>query len=119
MTTKTLTNILIGVVVLAGVYYGYGFWKDRQTEPLLVVSQEASPSLEIGRDLLSTLFQLGSLKLDEDIFKDSIFRGLKDFSVSLKAQPSGRTNPFAPIGSDSSSGVSQEDIGSGGENIEA
>jgi hypothetical protein len=100
--TKILTNILIVVIVFTALFYSYQFWKDRQTEPLLTIQQEDLLSEEIGNDLLFTLLKLGSLELDESIFKDSLFKKLVDFSVKLKAQPVGRLNPFSPIGSDES-----------------
>lgn len=53
-----------------------------------------------GRELLSLLLELKALELNESLFSDPAFRSLRDMSQELAPQPAGRTNPFAPLGSD-------------------
>ena len=49
--------------------------------------------------IYSLLQQMSQVKLEDTIFSESSFQNLKDNTVSFSSQPSGRDNPFAPIGS--------------------
>jgi hypothetical protein len=51
--------------------------------------------------IYNILQQMAKVNLDDSIFSNQIFQGLKDNTVSFSPQASGRNNPFAPIGSDS------------------
>jgi hypothetical protein len=45
------------------------------------------------------------VQLRDSIFNNPIFQGLKDNSVSFAAQQAGRSNPFAPLGTDEVGGT--------------
>ena len=48
---------------------------------------------------MKVLLSLNNIKLDEEIFSSGLFTSLEDFTIALpETGPSGRKNPFAPIG---------------------
>jgi len=90
-------NILIGVVVIAVLGWGYNaFFAGKSGEALLSSGQLAQTGA--NNELVSTLLELQSLTLDERLFASPIFQEFVDFSRPILAEPVGRENPFAPIG---------------------
>lgn len=61
-----------------------------------VVTTSAS-SKAPGQEFVAQLLAIQNIKLNLDMFKDPVFRGLQNFSQPLKEQPIARKNPFAPI----------------------
>lgn len=59
----------------------------------------------LSSELLRALSSLESLTLNTDLFKDSAFTNLVDYSKDIKDEPVGRDNPFMPVGTESSSGT--------------
>lgn len=56
---------------------------------------------DITQNFLAVLSNVKNIKLDDAIFFDSAFNGLRDSTINLiKDGPEGRPNPFAPIGVD-------------------
>ncbi|MBI1974673.1 MAG: hypothetical protein HYS51_02420 [Candidatus Zambryskibacteria bacterium] len=53
-----------------------------------------TPIADIDKDLLSILNRLKEVTLEKNIFSDSAFSQLSDFSVNLSSQDTGRPNPF-------------------------
>lgn len=92
----TLGTILLGVLVVAAYYV---FWGGSGGSALL--SSSPAPTTE-SQQLLATLGDLHSVTLDNRIFKNQIFVSLSDFGSVIPAQPVGRKNPFAPVGSQTS-----------------
>lgn len=92
---KNLNNILIGVVVLAALYYGYVFFFMGSGEEETPLPEEEQA--QVGEDLLLLLADLKTISLDESIFEDTSFKNLKNFRVELSPEPVGRDNPFAPV----------------------
>lgn len=95
-------KMLIGGVVVAGVlvWMYFAFFTDESGE-LLSTAEETSP---VSQELLVTLSNLRTIHLDETIFEDPVFISLSDFGVTIPLQAIGRRNPFAPIGSSTTSG---------------
>jgi hypothetical protein len=60
-----------------------------------VVAQDDTS--RISRDLIVTLSNLNTIRLDDSIFTDPVFLSLSDFGVQIPLQPVGRRNPFAPF----------------------
>lgn len=87
--------VLIGVVVVAGGLLYYFFMSSGSGE--LLTSSEDS-ELPVSQELLSTLGNLRTIKLDNSIFSDPLFISLSDFGVSIPPAAAGRRNPFAPVG---------------------
>jgi hypothetical protein len=89
--TKVLGGI--GAAVLIGVllYYYYGGSGSSAT----LTQPGSSPASE---ELLLTLGSLRSITLDPSVLEDPLFAALSDFGVTIPSQPTGRRNPFAPVG---------------------
>lgn len=117
MTPKIRNIILFGGIGLLLVFVYFYFIKS-EPDPAtsLVVSPATglpSPSAGAGEpgvasaitaEFLSILLNIKSIKLDDSIFNDPAFLSLTDSSIVLvQDSTEGRPNPFAPIGSDSSS----------------
>ncbi len=95
--TQNKTSI-IAAVVLAIVLYGYfAFFRGPSATDILVL--EDTPASEASQTLLATINSLNTIKLDDSIFSDPVFLSLTNFGVQIPAEPVGRRNPFAPVGS--------------------
>ena len=117
-----IKNIIIGVVAVAVLAGGYFmFIKKAPAEAPLtsssgIATSEASTatvSPEIGKDFVTFLLSVKSIKLDDSIFSDPAFLSLKDSSILILLIDSGvmgRPNPFAPIGTDTSSAASSVNL---------
>lgn len=99
-TSHSKRNILIALLILAAVGAAGYFYttRDRTSETDLLVG---TPAGDVGGavdgDLLSALGQLRRITLDDSVFDDPIFKSFTDYSTTIVPQPSGRSNPFAPI----------------------
>ena len=57
----------------------------------------------VGEEFLTTLLNIKNIKLEDGIFSDPAFATLKDSTIELVSEGNeGRINPFAPIGVDPS-----------------
>ncbi len=95
--------IIIGIVVIL-IFGGYTLFFKNDAEPADKLASSATNSEkkiqnQVGAEMLSALSVLEKLSLDTSFFQDGVFRGLKNFSRPIQAQPVGRQNPFAQIGS--------------------
>lgn len=95
--------VIIGAVILIWAGYVTFFKKDATANSNTSLITEAalagdSPQAQSGREILTLLLNLKSLKLDASIFSDPSFQSLADFGQSIPVRPHGRGNPFAPIG---------------------
>ena len=94
LKNKQVVGGLIVVLVLA---LGYYIWTSQSSTPLLTDSSaQVSPG---SQEILQTLGQLHTIKLDPALFTDPVFVSLSDFGVTIPPQNAGRRNPFAPVGS--------------------
>lgn len=89
--TKVLGGL--GVVVIVGVLLYY-YWGSGGTSATLT-QETTSPA---SQELLLTLGNLRSISLDPSVLSDPMFGVLSDFGVTIPAQPTGRRNPFEPVG---------------------
>lgn len=84
----------IGAVVVLGL--SYYLWSSAGSSALLTSSADgASP---LSQEILTTLGQLHTIRLDASVFTDPVFVSLNDFSTTIPPQQAGRRNPFAPVG---------------------
>lgn len=95
--------VIIGVAFLLWVGYVTFLKKEASVNPNTTLVSEnildgESPQAQSGREILTLLLNLKSLKLDASIFNDPVFKSLVDFGQSIPERPHGRNNPFAPIG---------------------
>jgi hypothetical protein len=83
------TTIIVAIVIMA-VLYAYNLFSS---------SIVASAPQGVGQDLIKISNSLSQADLNRGLFTQSGYRLLNDFSTPLSPEPFGRTNPFAPIGS--------------------
>ena len=105
-----IKNIIIFIVIVAVLILIYVFFFKQSPEEDGLISSSGNPVLpsaaasdqnSIGKDFLSVLLNIKSIKLDDSIFSDSAFVSLHDSSIELISDGNeGRPNPFAPLGSD-------------------
>lgn len=92
--------ILVGGLVIVAVAGYFTFFAKEDTSNDLITTQQSQAS-SIGQQLILELNRLKSLSsVGKEIFTDPIFSSLKDFTQTITPQPYGRSNPFAPIGSE-------------------
>ena len=80
------------VLILTLAYY---LWTSAENSALLTTNDGTSP---LSQEILITLGQLHTIRLDPAIFTDPVFASLTDFGVTIPPQNAGRRNPFAPVG---------------------
>lgn len=99
--------VLLGGVFAVGglVWIYFVFFSGGSSEELLSQGEVASP---VSQELLVTLSNLRTIKLDETVFEDPVFMSLSDFGVTIPPEPVGRRNPFAPVGASAGSAQSLE-----------
>jgi len=94
-SNKKVIAGLTACLVLGFMLYDYISQPVRAVDELVLEEQEGV----ISKNLLVVLDRIESIKLDEKFFENAAFLSLQDFSVVLTPEPTGRPNPFAPIGS--------------------
>ena len=95
------TQIEIGVAVIALIligwyFFGSGSSTDSASGALMEINHNPVEEI-IGRDLLSALVKMKSVKLNISFFNDSSYKSLEDNTVDIPRQPIGRRDPFAPL----------------------
>lgn len=94
--SSLLKNLLFGLGLAILLWLGYTLFingDDDGTSNEEVINQA---NLE-AQAFLAKLQSLRSIDIDGDIFNDPRFRSLQDFTVELEDEPTGRSNPFAPV----------------------
>lgn len=79
--------------MLLGALVYFMFFAGPGEAPALV----QSTTNNVSRDLVVTLSNLSTIRLDDSIFTDPVFLSLSDFGVQIPLQNVGRRNPFAPF----------------------
>jgi len=87
--------ILVGVVVAAIALLYYFYSSPGSPSELLTAESEPSP---VSQEILVTLANLRTIRLDNSVFEDPLFLSLSDFGVTIAPAAAGRRNPFAPVG---------------------
>ena len=96
---KNLALIIGLVIVIIAGYFTFTRTPSVDTELSTIEGQAADSA--VGQELVIELNRLKALRnINTSIFADPIFSSLIDFTQKVEAQPLGRVNPFAPIGSD-------------------
>lgn len=106
--------ILLIVIVIGAVVYNV-FFKSKapvgnlsSSAPIATTGAGSVTETTVGRELLATLLNLRTIKLNDQIFTNPSFTSLQDFTITLVGLGNeGRPNPFAPIGTDQSGGQAQ------------
>ena len=108
---QTIRTFIILAVVIALCALGYVIFFKKDTVANLAftttgstrVDTTALPSNDASatQGFLQTLLNLKTIKLDDTFFSNNAFTALQDNTVTLpQGTPTGRPNPFAPIGTD-------------------
>jgi hypothetical protein len=84
--------IVVGVVLLAGLFVYMNYFTKPSQDTLTTTTDTT-----LSQDLLVTLQNLHTIKLDNSIFSNAAFQSLTDFGVTIPAEEVGRRNPFAPL----------------------
>lgn len=96
LANKIPVGGVLGTGLLIWAYFM--FFSGGSSGPLL--SSSATTVSPVTQELLVTLSNLRTIRLDETIFSDPVFESLSDFGVVIPPEAIGRRNPFAPIGID-------------------
>ena len=86
----------IGAVALLLLGYVYFAYFASSSSPTLTSSDQ---SVTLSQNLLVTLQNLHTIRLDNSVFTDPMFQSLTDFGVTIPPENVGRANPFVPISS--------------------
>ena len=89
-------NIVVIGVIAAAVAVLYFFYSSSGGGATLTSSAEVESP--VSREILATLGNLRTIKLDNSLFQDPLFLSLSDFGVTIPPAAAGRRNPFAPVG---------------------
>lgn len=102
-----ILNIVIVILILAALVYGYmqftssdtvtseGLTTEVGTDPF--TSPDPTGETDQG-DFVALLLDLRQISLDTAFLTSSLFSSLEDFSRDIPPQDAGRRNPFAPVG---------------------
>lgn len=94
---KNIPLVLGILVIVLGLVVYFNFFSGGASEALLASTADTESPL--SQDLLLTLSNLHTIKLDNSIFVDPLFQSLTSFGVELPPENVGRRNPFLPVGS--------------------
>lgn len=107
MSAKTISNLVIAVLVLVGLFAGYKVFT-RSADPTApatdlesiavtaAIAGDQGGEAELSSDL-ALLESLKAIQLNDDLFRNPIFANvLFDFSRPLPDREAGRFNPFLP-----------------------
>jgi hypothetical protein len=88
--------IIIGVIVLfAGGFFAYTeFFVE---EPAVLSVEELGDDF-VGKDIIIELEKIRNINFSSSLFNDPAYQSLVDGSIQIVDEPTGRPNPFAPIG---------------------
>jgi len=92
LKNKWVVGGIGAVIVLGLIYY---VWTSAASTPLLSSTGEGTSPM--SQEILTTLGQLHTIRLDPAVFTDQVFTSLTDFGVTIPPQQAGRRNPFAPV----------------------
>lgn len=104
-SAKIITNVIIVILVIAGIYFGYTFISSEDSAPVgvytvgndetsnqTITTENSDPFSFLLDGIDQVTLQQKSL-LANPIFKDK----LKDFGKKIELKDSGRRDPFSPI----------------------
>lgn len=117
MSVKTQKIIIGACLAFLVIFWGYKFMKG-EPDPTIIVdgSETASIDPETEQAILASqeivnlsekLQTIAAKNNKQELFNDKSFKSLVDFTVTLFVETAGRPNPFAAIGFDNTSFVSQ------------
>ena len=96
--------MVLGVIALLIAGYVYFAYFSGGSPPATLSSTDANVAL--SQNLLVTLQNLHTIKLDDSIFSDPAFQSLTDFGVTIPPENIGKRNPFLSLGASSAASAS-------------
>lgn len=99
MNNKNKIIIVIVIIIVGFIAYSY-LKGNANSDTSALVAEKRTAEFATAKEVLSLLNRMSKITLDDGIFSDTAFQSFKDTTVVLTAQPSGRNNPFAPLGAD-------------------
>lgn len=91
--------ITIALVIVIGLVAFWYLTKTDTSAGYLATDASTTNSTD-AKYIYTILQQMSQVTLDDSVFVNPIFQGLKDNTVTFSPQASGRNNPFAPVGTD-------------------
>jgi hypothetical protein len=88
---KTVIGVCVAAVAALVIYVMYFSGGSSAT-----LSSSSSVSTA-SQNILVTLQDLNTIKLDDSIFTNPVFLSLTDFGVTIPLENVGRSDPFAPL----------------------
>ncbi len=82
-----------GILIVFAVFIYRSFFAGSEAEVL-----QGPPAEKVGADLIKIADEISRATLSRELFSNTGFRVLSDFSTPLEPEPQGRVNPFAPFG---------------------
>lgn len=86
-------NLMIAVVVVGVLYFGYKFFFAAGDAELVV--DGGSEGQLVASEFLIKLNELQSIDFSSDLFSDARFNSFQSFSTAPDPVESGRANPFS------------------------
>ena len=101
-------QIIIAVVVIIIAFFGFQmfFGTGSSSSNSTLATDNATQQFVDGQTILTLLNRLNQVTLNGAIFSDPVFNSLVSFEQPIPDQIPGRTNPFAPIGTNNASTIS-------------
>lgn len=106
LRNKLVLAILV-VVVLGGAWYGLSS-SGSSGPPAALTSSGSDTSGDSS--IVSSLLALQAITLSGTILSNPAFVSLKDFTTAIVPEPTGRSDPFAPISAQSAATSSQTSV---------
>lgn len=100
MKNKNTIIIIIVIVVVAVIAFMYLSQSNSADNSASFTSGQKSAEFASAKEILALLNRMSQVRLEDGIFNNRAFQGLRDTTVVLTSQPLGRNNPFSPLGSD-------------------
>ena len=99
LSRHLIPTILIGGLVLGGIWYFFSAGDSNDELLTTTTVQEENPA---EKGIVDTLLTLRAVSLSGTIFSDPVFGILQDFGSEIVPEQTGRVNPFAPRDAQSS-----------------
>jgi hypothetical protein len=97
--SNLVKNLLFAFGLAVILWLGYILFLKEDDDSLLSSNaQIANQAALETQEFLIRLQALRSIDIDGSLFNDQRFTSLVDFRLELADEPTGRVNPFAPVG---------------------
>jgi|ETN02SMinimDraft_4_1059925.scaffolds.fasta_scaffold133804_2 hypothetical protein len=88
------------VIIILAIFLYQKFVLDKKEDASINIVAVGGDVNGVGQEMIRLLYELNRIKFDTSIFEDPLFNSLVDHSLEVVAEPLGRPDPFAPIGSE-------------------